>query len=64
MARLTDGGTSATVASNSQLRPLRSKFHISRYRGSEKEPPAHLLPEDVSQIKRTNCFEAQTEYAT
>lgn len=39
MARLTDGGTSATVASKSQLRPLRSKIHISRFRSSEKEPP-------------------------
>ena len=32
---------------------------------SEKEPPPpHLLPEDVSQIKRTDCYEAQTEHTT
>jgi hypothetical protein len=65
IARLTDAGTSATVASKSQLRPLRSKNNVSRFRSSEKEsPPPHLLPEDVSEIKCTNCFDAQTEYTT
>jgi len=60
--RLTAGGTSATVASKSQITPLK---HIYEWKsiGQQGSPP-YLFPKELGQTKFTTTVPAQVEQAT
>jgi hypothetical protein len=62
VAGLTAGGVSETIASDSQMTPLRSKRTLKLI---EKitEPPPHLSPEDGGQTKHATAISAQEEQA-
>jgi hypothetical protein len=48
IVRRTDRGTPATVATKSQMRPLRTEIHISKYHSKREQSPPHLIPEYAS----------------
>jgi hypothetical protein len=60
IARRTAGGTSAMVASKSQMRPLRTEIRITEFGSitAGENCHAYLLSEDASQTKGTACIEA------
>ena len=62
--RRTVEGISKTMAIKSQMRPLRTKHHVSQFGISHQGPqPSHLFPENAFQTKPVASFETYAEQA-
>jgi hypothetical protein len=62
--RRTVGGISKTMAIKSQMRPLRTKNHVSKFGTPQRKPqPSHLFPENAFQTKPVACFKTYAEQA-
>jgi hypothetical protein len=63
--RRTVAGISQRMATKSQMRPLRTKKHVSKFGASQRETqPSHLFPENAFQTSKRVAFsETKAEQA-